>query len=111
MKVRRVGGRRPVPSPSPSAPMRAVAPSGMAALGFVGGLAVGVLASSWPLTAFSRHLFSPSPLRRFAALGYLRGRPNAATARLLRDYIRWESHPLLRRRGEQVLRQVERYLD
>ena len=89
----------------------AVAPGGMVAIGFVGGLAVGVLASSWPLEAFSRNLFSGSRLRRLAALGYLSGRPSVDTARLLRDYIRWETHPLLRRRGEQVLRQVERYLD
>ncbi|CAA9471289.1 MAG: hypothetical protein AVDCRST_MAG38-1291 [uncultured Solirubrobacteraceae bacterium] len=84
---------------------------GLAALGFVGGLAVGVLAWSWPLEAFSRNLFSASKVRRYAALGYLGGRPSVDTARLLRDYIRWERHPLLRRRGEQVLRQVERYLD
>ena len=89
----------------------AVPAGGLAALGFVGGIAVGMLAWSWPLEAFSRNLFSPSPVRRFAALGYLSGRPSGDTARLLRDYIRWESHPLLRRRGEQVLRQVERYLD
>ena len=85
--------------------------TGMAAIGFVSGLAVGMLAWSWPLEAFSRNLFSRSVVRRFAALGYLSGRPSVDTARLLRDYIRWESHPLLRRRGEQVLRQVERYLD
>ena len=84
---------------------------GLAAIGFVGGVAVGMLAWSWPLEAFSRHLFSPSPVRRFAALGYLSGRPSVDTARLLRDYIRWETHPLLRRRGEHVLRMVERYLD
>ena len=89
----------------------AVAPTGLAAIGFVGGVAVGMLAWSWPLEAFSRNLFSSSRVRRFAALGYLSGRPSVDTARLLRDYIRWESHPLLRRRGEQVLRQVERYLD
>ena len=88
-----------------------VAPTGLAALGFVGGLAVGVLAWSWPLEAFSHNLFSASRVRRFAALGYLSGRPSVDTARLLRDYIRWENHPLLRRRGEQILRQVERYLD
>lgn len=87
------------------------APTGLAALGFVGGLAVGVLAWSWPLEAFSRNLFSASKVRRYAALGYLGGRPSVDTARLLRDYIRWERHPVLRRRGEQVLRQVERYLD
>lgn len=87
------------------------AAGGLAAIGFVGGLAVGVLAWSWPLEAFSRNLFSASKVRRYAALGYLGGRPSVDTARLLRDYIRWERHPLLRRRGEQVLRQVERYLD
>ncbi len=92
--------------PGPSVP-----PSRMAAIGFVGGVAVGMLAWSWPLEAFSRNLFSPSPVRRFAALGYLSGRPSVDTARLLRDYIRWETHPLLRRRGEHVLRMVERYLD
>ena len=89
----------------------AVPTGGLAAIGFVGGIAVGVLAWSWPLEASSHHLFSSSPVRRFAALGYLNGRPSAGTARLLRDYIRWESHPILRRRGEQVLRQVERSLD
>jgi hypothetical protein len=104
MRVRRVVRRGWVPA----AP---VPPTGLAALGFVGGLAVGVLAWTWPLEAFSRDLFSSSVLRRFAALGHLSGRPSVDTARLLRDYIRWESHPLLRRRGEQVLRQVERYLD
>ena len=93
----------------PAAP--AVPPTGLAAIGFVGGLAVGMLAWSWPLEAFSRNLFSASTVRRFAALGYLSGRPSGDTARLLRDYIRWETHPLLRRRGQQVLRQVERYLD
>jgi len=89
----------------------AVPTGGLAAIGFVGGVAVGMLAWSWPLEASSHHLFSSSPLRRFAALGYLNGRPSVDTARLLRDYIRWETHPLLRRRGEHVLRQVERYLD
>ena len=102
MRARSVARRDRVP---------AVAPGGLAAIGFFGGMAVGMLAWSWPLEAFSRNLFSSSRVRRFAALGYLSGRPSIDTARLLRDYIRWESHPLLRRRGEHVLRQVERYLD
>lgn len=87
-----------------------VAPTGLAAIGFVSGLAVGMVAWSWPLEAFSRNLFSSSAVRRFAALGYLSGRPTLDTARLLRDYIRWETHAVLRRRGEHVLRQVERSL-
>ena len=105
MMRRRMTYVRPQPLAAAGPPTR------LAALGFVGGLAVGMLAWTWPLEAFSRALFSASRVRRFAALGYLSGRPSVDTARLLRDYIRWETHPLLRRRGEQVLRQVERYLD
>ena len=52
-------------------------------------------------------LFSAHPVRRFAAVSYLGGRPSVDTVRLLRDYIRWESHPLLRRRARRVLRAVE----
>jgi hypothetical protein len=102
MRIRTVLPRRHEP---------AVPVGGLAAIGFFGGMAVGMLAWSWPLEAFSRNLFSSSPVRRFAALGYLSGRPSGDTARLLRDYIRWESNPILRRRGEQVLRQAERYLE
>ena len=106
MMRRRVSYLRPQPPAAAAGPQ-----TRLAALGFVGGLAVGMLAWTWPLEAFSRNLFSTSAVRRFAALGYLSGRPSIDTARLLRDYIRWEPNPLLRRRGEQVLRQVERYLD
>ena len=83
----------------------------MAALGFLGGLTVGIVAWSRGLETFSRDLFSASVVRRFVALGHLQGRPSVDTARLLRDYISWETHPLLRRRAEQLLRRMERYLD
>ena len=39
---------------------------------------------------YRRNLFSKSPLRRVAALGYLRARPTVNTAQLLREYIAWE---------------------
>jgi hypothetical protein len=83
----------------------------MAALGFLGGLTIGVVLWSNQLHRSKRDLFSRNPLRRLAALGYVSGRPSIDNARLLRDYIRWETRPLLRRRAEQVLRQVEDYLE
>jgi hypothetical protein len=58
-----------------------------------------------------RELFHRSPLRRFAALGFLSGQPGAETARLLADYVNWESRPALRRRGLVLLRRLEAYLD
>lgn len=77
------------------------------ALGFVTGMAAGVLLWSGQQHTFKRGLFSRSPLRRLAALGYLSGRPSLETVRLLRDYVRWEPRAALRRRGERVLRRVE----
>ena len=82
----------------------------MAALGFLGGVTIGVVLWSRQLHRSKHDLFSPRPLRRLAALGYLSGRPSIDNARLLRDYMRWEKRPLLRRRAAQVLRQVEEYL-
>jgi hypothetical protein len=83
----------------------------LAALGFLGGLAIGVVVWSRHQGRHRQDLFSRHPLRRLAALGYLSGQPSATTAHLLRDYIRWEARPVLRRRGRQVLRHVEATLD
>ncbi|HYD51913.1 MAG TPA: hypothetical protein VEA99_04775, partial [Gemmatimonadaceae bacterium] len=86
--------------------------TGLVALGFVGGLAVGMAAWSTQLHRSRRELFSGQPWRRLAALGYLGGcRPSQETARLLADYVSWESRPALRRRGERLLRRLEHYLD
>jgi hypothetical protein len=52
-------------------------------------------------------LFSPRRRRRHAALGYLAGRPAPDTLRLLRDYLSWERHPVLRRRARRIVRQLE----
>jgi hypothetical protein len=78
---------------------------------FGGGLAAGALAG-WILaqrrfTTHQRALFSPRPLRRLAALGFLAGQTGVDTIRLLRDYLAWESHPVLRRRGQAILRGLE----
>jgi hypothetical protein len=98
MKVVRRGGTR-------------AAGAGVVAAGFLGGLALGVLFWSRQQHRHRRDLFSRHSLRRLAALGYLSGSPSVDTARLLRDYIQWEPRSVLRRRGRQVLRQVEASLD
>jgi hypothetical protein len=82
----------------------------LATLGFLGGAAVGALVWSMQMRRYRRDLFSAQPLRRLAALGYLSGQPSFDTARTLRDYVRWEHQVGLRRRGERVLRRIERHL-
>jgi hypothetical protein len=83
----------------------------MAAAGFVGGLAVGLVVWSTQVQRSRRELFSRSPVRRYAALGFLAGRPGLETARLLTDYVNWETRPVLRRRGQLLLRRMHAYLD
>ena len=78
---------------------------------FVGGIVVGATAG-WLLAQrrFSYHrrdLFSPRPLRRLAALGFLAGQDGVDTVRLLRDYLAWERQPMLRRRAEAIVRRME----
>jgi hypothetical protein len=70
------------------------------------GLIAGVVVWSLQISRSRKHLFSRHPWRRLAALGYLGGRPGLDTVRLLTDYVRWEKHPSLRRRGELLLRQM-----
>ncbi len=82
----------------------------LAALGFVGGAACGALAWSHLQNQYRRDLFSRHPLRRFAALSYLRIRPSVGTVRLLREYVAWEQKPLLRQRGVSLMRRVESQL-
>jgi len=78
---------------------------------FAGGLVLGT-AAGWilaqrRLAAHRRALFSPRPLRRLAALGYLAGEHGVETVRLLRDYLAWERQPMLRRRAGALLRRME----
>ena len=56
---------------------------------------------------YRRNLFSRSPLRRVAALGYLRARPTVNTAQILREYVAWEPRRFLRQRGARMLKQLE----
>ena len=91
--------------------MRTVQQVRLATAGFVGGLAVGLVVWSSQVQRSRRELFSSSPVRRYAALGFLAGRPGVDTARLLADYVNWESRPALRRRGQLLLRRMKAYLD
>lgn len=88
-----------------------VDPLRMAAYGFLGGLALAFMGWSQQVHQHRKGLFSVSPIRRLAALGYLGGQPSVDTARLLRDYVGWERQSVLRRRGELVLRQMEQDLE
>ena len=112
MRVR--AGRKVTVGPGRRARRVAVdgrAPTALAALGFVGGVAVGAALWSRLLDVNRRGLFSHHPVRRFAAISYLGARPSVDTVRLLRDYLAWEPHPLLRRRARRVLRAVEAHLE
>jgi hypothetical protein len=75
--------------------------------GFLGGLIIGLLAWSTQIRRCRRDLFSRSPVRRLAALGYIAGRPSIDAARLLTEYVSWERRPSLRRRGERLLRRMQ----
>ena len=77
------------------------------AVGFVSGVAAGSFVWNRLQHNWRRELFNRSPLRRIAALGYLRGRPSVSTARILKEYIAWEQRPILRERGARILRSVE----
>lgn len=91
--------------------MRGVARARYATFGFIGGVAAGLLVWSTQVERSRRELFNRSPLRRFAALGFLAGQPGLDTARLLRDYVNWETRPVLRRRGQHLLRRMAAHLD
>ena len=75
--------------------------------GFLGGLIIGLLVWSTQIRRCRRDLFSRSPVRRLAALGYIGGRPSVDAARLLTEYVSWERRPSLRRRAERLLRRMQ----
>ncbi len=81
--------------------------SALLGAGFAGGLLAGAAVWDRLMAGSRRGLFSPHPMSRYHAVSYLAARPSVDTARLLRDYLRWEEHPLLRRRARRVLRAVE----
>ena len=80
---------------------------GQAATGFAVGVLVGVLLWGRHMRRSRSMLFGDSPLGRLAAIGQLKSQPSVEAARVLRDYVNWEQQPLLKRRGETALRDVE----
>lgn len=79
--------------------------------GFLGGLVLGAVVWSTQIRRSRRELFSKSPVRRLAALGYLHGQPGLETARILTDYIGWERDVTLRRRAQRLLRRMHDHFD
>lgn len=84
-----------------------MARGGAVLFGLVAGAAVGLIVAQRHLARHREDLFSPSPLRRFAALGNLGASEGVDTVALLRDYLQWERHPTLRRRAGAMLRRME----
>jgi hypothetical protein len=77
----------------------------------VGGALVGLVVG-WQMAQrrLDRHradLFNPVARRRADALAYLAGERSAEAARVLRDYLVWETEPGLRRRAGVLLRRLE----
>ena len=90
--------------------MRYTQQSKLVGIGFVGGFATGLVLWAAQVQRSRRDLFNRSPVKRLAALGYLRAHPGVETARLLADYVKWEPRPALRKRGQLMLRRMEAYL-
>ena len=60
------------------------------------------------VTRHRRDLFSPHALQRLAALSHMsRGAATVGDVLLLRDFIAWESRPLLRKRATALLERME----
>jgi len=78
--------------------------------GFVGGVVVGLVIWSVQIRRCRRDLFSPSALRRLAALGYLGGHPGVESAKILNEYVRWEQKTVLRKRAQRLLSRMQRHL-
>lgn len=91
--------------------MRVVDRTRLAGVAFLGGLAAGMLVWSAQVQRSRRDLFNRSPIKRLAALGYLGSQFSFETARLLTEYVRWEKRPMLRQRGQHLLRRLEAHLD
>lgn len=82
----------------------------IAVLGAVVVAAAGVFVARDQMVRHRRDLFSPHPLRRLAALGYLRQHAEVDNVMLLRDFLAWEERPLLRKRAAVILEEMEEEL-
>lgn len=84
--------------------------AGLALLGAAAVTVLGVFLARDQMVRHRRDLFSAHPLRRLAALAYLRSRPEVDNVMLLRDFLAWEERPLLRKRAAGILEEMEREL-
>jgi len=84
--------------------------TGAAVLGAAAVAALGAWLARDQMDRHKRDLFSPHPLRRLAALGYLKSHPDIDNVMLLRDYVAWEERPLLRKRAASILESMEEEL-
>lgn len=80
----------------------------MLSFSVLGGFVAGFALWSRQQHADRQSLFSRNPVRRLAALGYLRNQPDERTVTILREYLAWEPKPELRRRARRLLRRVQR---
>jgi hypothetical protein len=71
------------------------------------GLGLGWLAAWHRLERHRSDLFHLRPLRRLAALAWLEGQASVGTLHVLRDYLSWERHPVLRHRAGRLLARLE----
>lgn len=81
-----------------------------ALLGAAAAVGLGIYLARDQMQRHRRELFSPHPLRRLAALGYLKSHPSVDDLPLLRDYLAWEERPLLRKRASAILTGLEEAL-
>lgn len=79
-------------------------------VGFASALAAGYFWWTQEQEQYQQSLYSPRPMRRLAALGYLSGQPSATTILTLREYVGWESNPVLRRRARRLITRFENAL-
>ncbi len=83
--------------------------TGMAVLAAAAAGAVAAWVIRDQIQRHSRDLFSPSFLRRLAALGYMaKADATVDHINLMKDFVAWESREALRRRAQAIVERMER---
>lgn len=91
---------------------RVLRTTGFTVLAVAAAAALSALLVRDQISRHQRDLFSPHPLRRLAALGYIGSRgASVDLVLLLRDFIAWEPRPLIRKRALGVLEKMQETLD
>ena len=87
---------------------RSLRAAGIAVLAVAAAGTVATLLVRDQLDRYQRDLFSPRPLRRLACLGHMaRADATVDNITLLRDFVAWERHRLLKNRAKVILRRME----